>query len=259
MKSNAYGGKIPDDAEFRARRKENLAAMAQDQTLREASLALQAGAEAYGYGYQQQWCGVPVIRVPDDIVVLQEIIWEIRPSCVVETGIARGGSLILSASLMAMAQLRPRVLGLDIQLLNHARAAIDSSPFASDIAVWEGDSAGADAKSRVEDFVARSPEGTAALLILDSDHSHDHVLGELRAHARALPLGSLILVADTLIEEFPAGHYPDRPWDKGNNPKSAVDEFLQADSDFSLSSQWSRRGLLTEFRDGIIERVEKSS
>ncbi len=256
MHINAYGSEILDNSGFRATRAKQLLAMGQDNELRKAALALQANAEVYGYGYQQQWCGVPVIRLPDDILILQEIVWDIRPGCIVETGVARGGGLVLSASLMAMAQLQPRVLGLDIQVLDHARSAIVDSPYAPNISVWEGDSASGDATIQVANFLASKPDGSVALMILDSNHTHDHVLKELRAHARALPLGSMILVADTLIEEFAANHYPHRPWDKGNNPKTAVDEFLASDSDFILSQKWCRRGLVTEFRDGIIVRAK---
>ena len=228
--------------------------MGGDAGLRLAALELQSRAEAYSFGYQQEWCGVPVIRLPDDIVILQEIIWHSRPRFIVETGVARGGSLVLSASLMAMAQVPPRVLGLDIQILEHARRALAESPFAPSIDIWEGDSVGEEAKICVESFI-RETKGTGpGLLVLDSDHSHAHVLEELRNHTPALPVGSLVLVADTLIEEFPPGHYPDRPWDQGNNPLTAVRAFLAEDSDYRVSEKWCRRGLLTEFRDGIIER-----
>jgi cephalosporin hydroxylase len=256
MERNVYGTNIPGDSTFRLKRRDDIRAMGQDEALRSAALELQLRAESYSFGYQQEWCGVPVIRLPDDIVTLQEIVWQLRPRFVVETGVARGGSLVLSASLMAIAQLEPRVLGLDIRIMDHARTAIMQSPFASSIDLWEGDSAGVAAQAAVESFVTDTPGAGPGLLVLDSDHSHDHVLQELRTHAILLPVGSLVLVADTLIEEFPAGHYPDRPWDKGNNPFTAVHAFLAERGEFRLSESWVRRGLLTEFRDGIIERFQ---
>ena len=256
MDWNVYGTSIPRDSAFRAKRIANLKAMGQDEALRSASLEIQSRAESYSYGYQQEWCGVPVIRLPDDILTLQEIVWHLRPRFVVETGVARGGSLVLSASLMANAQVQPRVLGLDIQILDHARAAISDSPFAAFISIWEGDSAGEEAKVVVESFIGETAGAGPGLLVLDSDHTHAHVLAELRTHAALLPVGSLVLVADTLIEEFGPGHYPDRPWDKGNNPMTAVRAFLAERVDYRLSEKWCRRGLLTEFRDGIIERFQ---
>jgi cephalosporin hydroxylase len=255
MESNVYGTEIPKDDAFRLKRLSDLKAMGEDAGLRLTALELQSKAELHAYGYQQEWCGVPVIRLPDDIVIFQEIVWHCRPRFIVETGIARGGSLVLSASLMAMTQTPPRVLGLDIQILEHSRKALSNSPFARSIDIWEGNSAGAAAKARVESFIHET-EGTGpGLLVLDSDHSHEHVLKELRQHAPLLPIGSLVLVADTLIEEFPPGHYTDRPWDQGNNPMTAVRAFLTESSDYRLSERWCRRGLLTEFRDGIIERI----
>jgi len=255
MESNVYGSAIPGDHAFRSKRLVDIQAMGDDAGLRLAALELQSRAEVYSYGYQQEWCGVPVIRLPDDIVIFQEIVWHSRPRFIVETGVARGGSLVLSASLMAMAQIQPRVLGLDIQILEHSRKALSESPFARSIDIWEGDSAGDAAKARVESYI-RETEGTGpGLLVLDSDHSHEHVLKELRQHAPALPIGSLVLVADTLIDEFPPGHYPDRPWDQGNNPMTAVRAFLTESSDYRLSERWCKRGLLTEFRDVIIERI----
>jgi cephalosporin hydroxylase len=256
MRSSVYGTEIPGDVVFRTKRLHDQMAMGHDEELRLAALKLQSRAEKYSYGYQQEWCGVPIIRLPDDIVILQEISWQVRPRFIVETGVARGGSLVLSASLMAMTQKLPRVLGLDIQILEHALQAISECPFAPYIELWEGDSAGDEAKARVGRFISETEESGPGLLLLDSDHSHGHVLGELQKYATLLPIGSLILVADTLIEEFPPGHYPDRPWDQGNNPMTAVRAFLTDNSDYRLSEKWCRRGLLTEFRDGIIERFK---
>lgn len=254
MESNVYGTEIPRDDVFRTNRLNDQKAMGDDAGLRLSALELQSRAEMYSFGYQQEWCGVPIIRLPDDIVVFQEVVWHLRPRFIVETGVARGGSLILSASLMAITQIPPRVLGLDIQILEHAREALNNSPFAPYIESWEGDSVGDAAKARVETFINETEGIGPGLLVLDSDHSHAHVLGELRNHAHSLPIGSLVLVADTLIEEFPPGHYPDRPWDKGNNPLTAVKEFLSENADYRLSKKWSRRGLITEFRDGVLER-----
>jgi len=229
--------------------------MGANEALRKTALALQLRAEAYAYGYQQEWCGIPIIRLPDDIVIFQEIVWRVKPRFVIETGVARAGSLVLAASLMAMTQLKPRVLGLDIKIFPHAREALLLSPFASGIQLWEGDSASERARLAVSDFVRSTPDQGPGILVLDSDHSHSHVLQELQLHAPLMPRGSLILVADTLIEEFPAGHYPDRPWDRGNSPLTAVRTFLRENPGFRLADEWARRGLVTEFRDGIIERT----
>lgn len=255
MATNPYGDPIEDAEHFSQTRERNRLDMASDLELRRVAMELQVLAEKYRYGYQQEWCGIPVIRLPDDILVLQEIIWYLRPDFVVETGIARGGGLVLSASLMEAAQCTPRVLGLDIEIHNHASEAIRSSPFSSAIKLWEGDSASEAAVSAVTDFIRAGSSDRPGILILDSDHSHQHVLSELRQLALTLPVGSLILVADTLIADRPHGYYPNRPWNKNSNPLTAVDAFLREQPDFRRADRWCRRGLLTEFRDGVLERL----
>jgi cephalosporin hydroxylase len=256
MATNVYGSEIPDDNAFARERAKNIYAMGRDEGLRKSALKLQARAEAYNYGYQQQWCGVPIIRLPDDIATLQEMVWSLRPGFIIETGIARGGSLLLSASLMHMANLQALVLGIDIQILKHASDSILESRFAEEITLWEGDSASPSAGLVASTFIKSAPTGSPGLLVLDSDHSHSHVLGELNMLADLMPVDSLVLVADTLIEEFGEDHYPDRPWGRGNSPMTAVREFVASHESYAVSERWARRGLLTEFRDGILYRTE---
>jgi cephalosporin hydroxylase len=255
MGINPYGTVVPDSDTFEEEREVNRKGIGRDQHLRDAALELQVAAERYKFGYQHEWCGVPIIRLPDDIVLLQEIVWHTRPSFIVETGIARGGSLVLSSSLMSLAGLTPRVLGLDISIYPHAQMALDGAPFANHIETWEGDSSSDEAVARTKAFIDATEDLGPGLLILDSDHTHKHVIAELRALAPLLPAGSLLLVADTLVEELPPGHYPNRPWDKGNNPMTAVKEFLRGSLDYQMSERWARRGLMTEFRDGVIEKI----
>jgi len=255
MQKNVYGSAIPQDSYFVDNREKQRISMGADTELRSKAVRLQIEAEKYGYGYQHEWCGVPVIRLPDDIVLLQEIIWTLRPSFIIETGIARGGGLILSASLMTMANCQPKVLGLDIQILDHTKEAISSSPFADSISTWEGDSSGEGAIRITTAFIANIKGSRPGVLFLDSDHSHSHVLRELQALAPLLPVGSIVIVADTLIEEMPTGHYENRPWDRGNNPLTAVREFIERNQDFIECERWTRRGLVTELRGGVIEKV----
>jgi cephalosporin hydroxylase len=255
MVTNVYGSEIPDGDAFDRERKKDIDAMGRDEGLRQAALELQASAEAYNYGYQQQWCGVPIIRLPDDILTLQEIIWSLRPGFIIETGIARGGSLLLSASLMHMANVQPLVLGMDIQILKHASDSILGSRFAEEITLWEGDSASPSAGLVASTFIESAPAGRPGVLVLDSDHSHSHVSGELEMLAGLMPIESLVLVADTLIEEFGEDHYPDRPWSRGNSPMTAVREFVASHGSYVVSERWARKGLVTEFRDGILQRI----
>lgn len=255
MSQNPYGADVPGNDAFVAHRESHRQAMGHDANLRRKAIELQMDAETYGFGYQHEWCGVPIIRLPDDIVLLQEIIWHVRPAFIVETGVARGGSLVLSASLMAMTGVEPHVLGLDLLVLPHATAALSESPFADGIEVWEGDSTSSEAAAAVRAFISAHAPSGPGILVLDSDHSHDHVLRELEKLCPMFPEGSVIVVADTLIEDMPMGHYPDRPWDVGNNPLTALRQFLAANPDYVPSQRWGRRGLMTELRDGVIEKV----
>jgi cephalosporin hydroxylase len=225
--------------------------MALDEGLRGQAVDLQVAADSHHYTYLWEWLGVPVIRLPDDIVVLQELIWEYRPLRIVETGVARGGSLILNASLQVLCGIEPAVLGIDISIFDHTRKALDAHPLSRGVQLLECDSTSAEAQSAVAEFLSGSE---SALLVLDSNHTHDHVLAELNLLAPLLPGGSYVLVADTLIEEFPEGHYQNRPWDKGNNPMTAVRAFLSGNEGFELDLGWSRRALMSEFRDGIMRR-----
>lgn len=228
------------------------ASLAADDVLRRQAVDLQVAAEGHSYTYTWEWAGVPIIRLPDDIVVLQELIWSYKPTHIVETGVARGGSMVLNTSLQRMAGLEPRVLGIDIQILEHTRAALDGHPLAEGVTLHEGDSTDEVAKATTTAFLQGAER---ALLILDSNHTHDHVLAELRVLAPLLPAGSYVLVADTLVEEFPENFYADRPWGRGNNPYTALRQFLTEDADYELDATWSRRGLLSEFRDGIARRI----
>ncbi len=243
---------VPDADDFAARRQEWRQAVAADGALRQQAVDLQRQAEEHSFTYTWEWLGTPIIRLPDDIVVLQEIFWAYRPQRVVETGVARGGSMLLDASLMRLCGEEPAVLGIDIKIFEHTHDALAGHPAAEGVRLLEADSTSPEAGEATEAFLAGAER---AVLVLDSNHTHDHVLAELRLLAPLLPVGSLVLVADTLVEEFPAGYYANRPWDKGDNPATAVREFLAERSDFEMAQDWSRRALVTEFRDGVIRRL----
>ena len=242
---------VPAADEFAEARAGWRGSLGQDDVLRQRAIDLQEAADAHHYTYTWEWLGVPIIRLPDDVMVLQELFWSYRPQRVVETGVARGGSMLLDTSLMRLCGETPSVLGIDIKIFQHTHDALAAHPLSEGVELLESDSTVAEAGDRTRAFLG---DAERAVLILDSNHTHDHVLAELRLLAPLLPVGGLVLVADTLVEEFPAGFYPDRPWDKGNNPLTAVRAFLAENADFALSD-WSRRALVTEFRDGIIQRV----
>lgn len=243
---------VPDAAEFAAQREAWRESLGADESLRSRAVDLQIAADAHRFTYTWEWLGVPVIRVPDDIMVLQELVWHYRPERIVETGVARGGSLVLNASLQRLAGLEPQVLGIDIAIFPHTRDTLADHPHGHGISLAVGDSTAPAIAAAARDFLVGAER---ALLILDSNHTHDHVLAELRALAPLLPVGGRVLVADTLIEEFPPDHYANRPWGPGNSPASAVAQFLSEGDGWLLERAWSRRALVSEFRDGILRRV----
>jgi cephalosporin hydroxylase len=191
------------------------------------------------YSYTFSWLSRPVIQYPQDMVAMHELIWQVKPDLIIETGIAHGGSLILSASMLAMIDyceaveagksLKPkdshrRVLGLDIDIRNHNRAAIEAHPMAHKIDMIQGSSIAPDIITQVHEHA----KGYERILVcLDSNHTHEHVLAELEAHAPLVSPESYCVVFDTIIEDMPDDMFPDRPWGKGNNPKTAVREYLR--------------------------------
>lgn len=250
----SYDQSVPSANEFQSIREKWRTELGADQLLRSHAIELVAESNKHNFGYQWEWCGVPIIRHPDDIVLQQEIMWNLKPGRVIETGVARGGSLVLSASLMSMIGIAPRVLGLDIQILPHAHSSLNRWTNEGSIELFEGDSTSDAAVNRVKDFVNNS--GDPCLLVLDSNHSHEHVLCELNSLAPLLPIGSTVIIADTIVEEMPENYYPNRPWGRGNNPYTAAQRFLELDENFEMDLQWSRRSLLGECRDGILRRIK---
>ena len=243
---------IPNDEDFRRERDGWRTRMASDESLREISLETQMRTDAYKFGYQFEWMGVPVIRFPDDILIFQEIVFTVRPHLTVEVGVARGGGALLAASLMSLYDESPHVLGLDNDIRPHCRHAIEESKFNEIIELWEVDSASKEAQQLVDNAVALYARDAPVVMTLDSNHTHDHVFAELRNFIPLLPEQSVVIVADAIIEECPQGHFHDRPWGPGNSPKSALDEYLKVNDRVKLDSRWCRRGVLTECRDSII-------
>lgn len=243
---------VPADSEFKNAREAWRRELYHDSDLRQQALDFQIQLDRHRYTYQFEWLGVPIVRLPDDIMVLQELIFAERPDCIVETGIARGGSLVLNASLQMLCGLEPRVLGVDLDIFPHTRTAIGSSPVSSGIELIEGDSSSSDIARVVDSFRMGADK---VLLILDSDHSHSHVLKELESLAVALPRNSLILVADTVVEEMPDTYYPNRHWGVGNSPLTALREFMRNHPEYINDNRWGRRAAVTEFRDGFMRKI----
>ena len=210
------------------------------------------------YSYNFSWLGRPIIQYPQDIIAMQELIWSVQPDLIIETGIAHGGSLIFSASMLELNAAcggppDAEVLGVDIDIRAHNRAAIEAHPLFKRITMIEGSSIAPDIIAQVR---ARAAGQQRVLVCLDSNHTHDHVLAELEAYAPLTSVGSYCVVFDTLIEDMPAGSFPDRPWDKGNNPKTAVWEYLKTHPEFESDQSIPHKLLITVAPDGYLRRVK---
>lgn len=221
-----------------------------------------------GYTYNFAWQGRPIIQYPQDMVAMQELIWSIKPDLIIETGIAHGGSLIFSASLLALLDMcdaieageqidpkvsRRKVLGIDIDIRAHNRAAIEAHPMASRIQMIQGSSIEPKIIAQVKDIASNY---SRVLVCLDSNHTHDHVLAELEAYAPLTSIGSYCVVFDTLIEDMPAEMFPDRPWGPGDNPKTAVWEYLKSHPEFEIDKGIQHKLLITVAPDGFLKRME---
>jgi cephalosporin hydroxylase len=203
------------------------------------------------YSYNFSWMGRPIIQYPQDMIAMQEILWTVRPDLIVETGIAHGGSLVYYASLCELMG-GGDILGIDIDIRAHNRRAIEEHPMFRRISLLQGSSV----DPAIVQQVAARAAGKRVLVVLDSNHTHDHVLAELDAYASLVSIGSYCVVFDTVVEDLPAGQYPDRPWGVGNNPKTAVHEFLGRDDRFEIDRDIEARIQITVAPDGYLRRIK---
>jgi len=204
------------------------------------------------YSYNFTWLGRPIIQFPQDIVALQEIIWKIKPDAVIETGIAHGGSLILSASLLELIGGDGIVVGVDVDIRPHNRAEIEQHPLAKRIHLVQGSSIVPETVAAVTRLVAGRQR---VLVILDSNHTHEHVLKELQIYSPFVKAGSYLIVFDTLIEDMPADLIVNRPWGPGNNPKTAVREFLRDNKRFVSDKDIEHKLLITVAPAGYLKCI----
>ena len=253
--------------QFNAEVAANIAGLKNDRDVQALSRIWLREIGPHRYAYNFNYLGRPLIQFPQDMAAVQELVWRTRPELIVETGIAHGGSLIQSASLLALLDYcdavesggaldprapRRRVLGIDIDIRAHNRAAIEAHPMAHRIDMIEGSSIDG---SIIAEVHRRAASHGRVMVILDSNHTHEHVLAELEAYAPLVTSGCYCVVFDTLIEDLPAGLHPDRPWDVGNNPKTAVREYLSRDAGFAVDEDLEAKLLITVAPGGYLRRL----
>lgn len=240
--------------QFQEERAADIARMGQDAELRQKSLDWMLHADKYKYTYNFSWMGRPIIKYPNDMVVQQELMWKLKPDLVVETGIAHGGSIIFSAAMMEMMGIDGEVVGVDIDIRPHNRREIENHPMAKRITMFEGSSTDEELFAQVR----KKAEGKKCVMVLlDSLHSHEHVYNELQLYPDLVTVGSYLILPDTFIELFPKGYYShNRPWDVGDNPMTAMRQFLQEDDRFEIDQEIDNKLMITEGINGYLKRVK---
>ncbi len=209
------------------------------------------------YAYNFFWLGIPIIQVPQDLQAMQEIIWQVKPNLIIETGIAWGGPIIFSASMLTLLEecdkiKDGKVIGIDIDIRPHNKKAILAHPLSKKIIMLQGSST----NEKIVQEVTKIARKKRVLIRLDSNHTHNHVLAELLAYAPLVSVGSYCIVDDTGIEDLSAGIISDRPWGKGNNPKTAVWEFLRENKNFKIDKTIESKLILTGSPDGFLKRIK---
>ncbi|BAP44164.1 cephalosporin hydroxylase family protein [Pseudomonas sp. LJDD11] len=237
--------------EFAAQNEADIQAQGENQKLRALATDFFNESAQHKYSYHFSWMGRPIIQLPQDMVAMQEIIWDVRPDLIIECGIAHGGSLIYYASMLELLG-HGEVLGIDVDIRPHNREAIESHPMFKRIAMIEGSSIDAG----IAEQVRAQAIGKKVILVLDSNHTHEHVLEELRLYAPLVSVGSYCVVMDTVVEDMPAEAFPDRPWGPGDNPKTAVWEYLKENTDFQIDQRLNNKLLISVAPDGYLLRVK---
>lgn len=236
---------------FEDEKSERIAAYPQDADWQAQSRAWMRRAFEQKYMYNFSWMGRPIIQTPVDMMAMQELIWQVKPQVIVETGVAHGGSLLFYASLLELLG-DGEVIGIDIDIRAHNRKAIDEHPMSKRVHLIQGSSTSSDVIGQVHARVAGKQR---VMVCLDSNHTEAHVLAELNAYAALVTKDSYLVVFDSIIEELPAGFFADRPWDVGDSPRSALRKWLPMHPEFIVDSEFENKLLLTVCTGGFIKRM----
>src|SRR5665647_120715 len=238
--------------EFEAEKINLINANAKNIELKDAAHKFNVESNRAKYSYNFTWMGRPIIQYPQDMIAMQELIWEIKPDLIIETGIAHGGSLIYYASLLELIG-KGEVLGIDIDIREHNKKKIEDHPMYKRIHMLEGSSVSEEMIEKVKLFTLGKEK---ILVCLDSNHTHEHVLRELNSYAPFVTPGSYIVVFDTIVEDLPGRYLPNRFWGIGNNPKTAVHEFLKNNKDFVIDENMDNKLLISVNPGGYLKRIK---
>jgi cephalosporin hydroxylase len=239
--------------EFIEERQERISKNAINEELTKAAHEFNIASNKAQYSYNFSWMGRPIIQYPQDMIAMQELIWEIKPDLIIETGIAHGGSLIYYASLLELIG-HGEVLGIDIDIREHNKTEIEKHPMFKRITMLEGSAVDATMAVKVKTFAQGKEK---IIVVLDSNHTHEHVLEELKLYAPLVSINSYLVVFDTIVQNLPEGYFNQpRPWGIGNNPMTAVDEFLKHNDSFQIASEIDSKLLISVAPRGYLKRIK---
>lgn len=237
--------------DFEKRNRSMINSMNKDPVLKENSKNWLLNSYKYEYSYHFTWLGRSIIQYPQDMIAMQEIIWKVKPDLIIETGVAHGGSIIFSASMLELIG-KGEVIGIDIDVRKHNRKAIEKHPLFHRITLLEGSSTDSKVVKKVNKIAENHKK---VLVILDSNHTHHHVLKEMNSYSKLVTKRSYMVVFDTIIEDMDDNFFKNRPWGKGNNAKTAVIEFLKKNKLFQIDYQIEKKLLITDAPSGFLKRI----
>ncbi len=243
----------PEVKKFLEEKNKNIEVQGKNEELVSLGLKFLADTASLKYSYNFTWMGRPIIALPQDMLAMQEIIWETKPDLIIETGVAHGGSIVYYASLLELIGGDGLVLGIDIDIRKYNRDLIESHPMMNRIKLLEGSSVSEDIFSQVEEIASKKKR---IMVCLDSNHTHDHVLQELELYAKLTSVDCYCVVFDTVVEDMPKDwDWGIRNWGVGNNPKTAVRDFLSRNDDFIVDKMIDSKLLISVAPDGYLKRI----
>ena len=235
--------------EFELQKKENIQKAFQDKELHQDAIRFITTSDRHNYAYNWTWLGLPIIQMPEDIVLIQEIIWDTQPDVIIETGIAWGGSIVLYASLTELIG-KGQVIAIDKVLPQKNIDQIMKYNFSNRINLFEGSSIDPEIIEKVTALIKPTDK---VMVILDSNHTHEHVYKELHTWSKLVTSGNYLVASDTIVEEIPEQKHRPRPWGHGNNPMTAVNMFLSEQSRFSRDNNYNCKAINSFTRNGYLK------
>ena len=239
---------------FNKEKEGNILLQGDNEKLKETATAFMNASISARYSYNFNWLGRPIIQYPQDMIAMQEIIWDIKPDLIIETGIAHGGSLIFYASILELIG-KGEVVGVDIDIREHNRKEIENHPLFKRITMIQGSSIDPEI---VEEVRKHTEDKKVILVTLDSNHTHDHVLEELKMYAPFVSLNSYLVVYDTIVEKLPENHLEGnvRPWGIGDNPWTALTTFISDNPEFEIDQSINNKLLISVAPDGYLKKIK---